>query len=298
MVNREFARQLFHTGDAVGRYFKNRLGRTIQIVGIVQDGKYLWLSEAPQAAAFYPISQEPDSATSSWAVRGNAEPDGAAPCRKVVGELEARVFRSAIERIESRFVGVFPLRAATLALGLFGAFGLLLSIAGTFGLASYWVSKRLRELSIRVALGGQAREIVSAALGRMLTLMGGGSPAGFVLGVAASRLLSAVVYQASHQGPTRFVCVAAVAATMAGAGLLGAQAEPSSAGRCVDAAKMSSRNRRRIEDVRVFYNPAFAGRAGDRSRRRRGVAGARTPLCVCAVRRRPSSPAPGLLFAV
>ena len=100
---------------------------------------------------------------------------------------------------------------ATVALGLFGAFGLLLSITGTFGLASYTVSKRLRELSIRVALGAQAKQILSAALGRMLILLGSGSVVGILLGVAASRVLSAIVYQASAQDP--FV-LAAVVLTM------------------------------------------------------------------------------------
>jgi ABC-type antimicrobial peptide transport system permease subunit len=100
---------------------------------------------------------------------------------------------------------------ATVALSVFGAFGLLLSIAGTFGLASYTVSRRLRELSIRVALGAQAQQILSAALGRMLMLLTCGSVVGVVLGVAASRLLSAIVYQASAQDP--FV-LAAVALTM------------------------------------------------------------------------------------
>jgi ABC-type antimicrobial peptide transport system permease subunit len=100
---------------------------------------------------------------------------------------------------------------ATVALGLFGAFGLLPSITGTFGLASYTVSRRLREMSIRVALGAQAKQILSAALGRMLILLGSGSVVGIVLGVAASRLLSAIVYQASAQDP--FV-LASVAFTM------------------------------------------------------------------------------------
>lgn len=57
------------------------------------------------------------------------------------------------------------------ALGFFGGFGLLLSIAWTFGLASYTDSKRLREMSIRVGLGAQAKQILSAALGRMLSLL-------------------------------------------------------------------------------------------------------------------------------
>src|SRR5205823_13921808 len=85
----------------------------------------------------------------------------------------------------------FPSQVATVALGLFGAFGLLLSISGTFGLASYTVSKRLRELSIRVALGAEAKQILSAALGRLLILLVTGSVLGIVLGAAASRLLSA-----------------------------------------------------------------------------------------------------------
>jgi ABC-type antimicrobial peptide transport system permease subunit len=76
---------------------------------------------------------------------------------------------------------------------------------------SYTVSKRLRELSIRIALGAQAKQLLSAAIGRMLILLASGSVVGIALGAAASRLLSAVVYQASAQDP--FV-LASVAFTM------------------------------------------------------------------------------------
>ena len=109
------------------------------------------------------------------------------------------------------------LRLATVALGIFGAFGVLLSIAGTFGLASYSVSKRLRELSIRITLGAQAKEVFYAALGSMLTLMVCGALVGLVLGAAASRLLAAIGYQASTQDP---IVIAAVALTMFVTGLL------------------------------------------------------------------------------
>jgi ABC-type antimicrobial peptide transport system permease subunit len=87
------------------------------------------------------------------------------------------------------------------ALGLFGGFGLLLSVTGTFGLASYTVGKRLRELSIRVALGAQGKQILWAALGRMLILLASGSVVGILLGFAASQVLAAIVYQASVQDP-------------------------------------------------------------------------------------------------
>lgn len=218
VVNREFARLLFHSSDAVGRYFKNRSGLRIQIVGIVADGKYLSISEDPKAAVFFPISQKASNVT-ALIVRpvGDAN-DMAATIRKVVRDLDPTIPIHEASAWNSQLaMSFFPAQVATVALGLFGAFGLVLSVAGTFGLASYTVSKRLRELSIRVALGAEAKQIVSAALGRMLILLGSGSMVGTGLGVAASRLLSAVVYHASAQDP---VVLAAVAFTMVVAGSL------------------------------------------------------------------------------
>jgi predicted permease len=212
VVNREFARRLFHSEDVVGRYFKNRSGLSVQIVGIVGDGKYLVLSEDPQAAVFYPISRYPDTAVSLIVRSRSNATDMAATIRKVIRDLDFTIpIRESGSWKSQLGINFFPSQVATVALGLFGGFGLLLSISGTFGLASYTVSKRLRELSIRVALGAEAKRILSAALGRLLILLVTGSVLGIVLGAAASRLLSAIVYQASAQDP--FV-LAAVASTM------------------------------------------------------------------------------------
>jgi predicted permease len=213
VVNREFARRLFHSDDAVGRYFKNQSGTSIQIVGIVPDGKYLLLSEEQQAAAFFPILQLPSVMTSLLVRLPPDAPDSAATLmaaniRKLIRDLDSTVPISESSAWTSQLGSAFLLsQVATVALGLFGAFGLLLSIAGTFGLASYTVSKRLRELSIRVALGAEARQILSAALGRLLILLASGSLVGILLGVAASRLLSAIVYQASAQDPLVLIAV-------------------------------------------------------------------------------------------
>jgi predicted permease len=218
VVNQEFARELFHSDHVVGRYFKNEDGVSTQIVGIVADGKYLSLSEEQDDAAFFPISQVGSTKT-SLIVRAQAgysdeaTNEMAATVRKVMRDLDPSVpVRESSAWSNQLGLTFFVSQVATVALGIFGAFGLLLSIAGTFGLASYTVSKRLRELSIRVALGAQAKQILSAALGRMLILLAGGCAVGLVLGVTASRLLSAIVYQASPQDP--FV-LAAVALTMA-----------------------------------------------------------------------------------
>jgi predicted permease len=212
IVNQEFARRLFHTGQAVGRYFKDRDGVSVQIVGIVADGKQLTLSEDPEAAAFFPISQKASTSTALVVRTRRDTADMVAAIRGVVLDLDRAVpIRDLGPWNTQLTLSFFPIQVATVALGLFGAFGLLLSIAGTFGLASYTVSKRLRELSIRVALGAQAKQILSAALGRMLILLASGSAVGLLLGVAASRLLSVIVYQASAQDP--FV-LAAVALTL------------------------------------------------------------------------------------
>jgi ABC-type antimicrobial peptide transport system permease subunit len=79
--------------------------------------------------------------------------------------------------------------------------GAMLSITGIFGMAAYSVSKRLRELGIRVALGAQGKEVVLAALGRAFKLLAFGSTAGLLLGILASRVLAHIVYQATPRDP-------------------------------------------------------------------------------------------------
>jgi predicted permease len=202
IVNQEFAHKLFGSEKAaLGSYFKLSDGTRVQVVGIVQNGKYVSLGEAPHPALFLPILQWPSDA--GWlVVRSSRDP----------GELGEAV-RSALHQldpglmvtVESRYdemVGVlFGPKMATLALGVLGLMGALLSITGIFGMAAYSVSKRLRELGIRVALGAQRREVLESALGRAVRLLGIGSAAGLLLGILAGRVLAAVVYQATPRDP-------------------------------------------------------------------------------------------------
>ncbi len=216
VVNRRFARSLFHVDNAVGRSFKKYGGASVQIVGMVADGKYFLTSEDPQEAVYFPILQQPSTITSVIVrTRPGTSPNAsklasaemALVVRKMVRDLDPAIaIRSSGTWTSQLAFSFFPAQVATLSLGLFGAFGLLLSVTGTFGLASYTVSKRMRELSIRVALGAQTRQILAAALGRILVLIGAGSAIGLGLGVATSHLLAHIVYQASAQDP--FVLVA------------------------------------------------------------------------------------------
>jgi ABC-type antimicrobial peptide transport system permease subunit len=95
--------------------------------------------------------------------------------------------------------------------------GAMLSITGIFGMAAWSVSRRMRELGIRIALGAQRREVLEAALGRALRLLAIGSLAGLILGILASRVLASIVYQATSRDP---LVLAGVVLAMAILGLL------------------------------------------------------------------------------
>jgi predicted permease len=220
IINRQFAREVFHSESVVGRYFKLSSGKSIRVVGLVADGKYLTLSEDPAPAVFFPILQKPATNTVLIVrtISGDPDVEMAATIRKLIRDMDPAVPILACGSWASQLgLSLFPSQMATLVLSLFGGFGLLLSVTGTFSVASYTVGKRLRELSIRVALGAQGKQILWAALGRMLTLLACGSVVGILLGVAGSQILSAIVYQASAQDP--FVLLA-VAVTVLVTGIL------------------------------------------------------------------------------
>jgi ABC-type antimicrobial peptide transport system permease subunit len=82
-----------------------------------------------------------------------------------------------------------------------GGLGAILSITGIFGIAAYSVSKRLRELGIRMALGAQHKEVLKAALGPAIKLLGFGSAVGWLLAILTSHSLTSIVYQATPRDP-------------------------------------------------------------------------------------------------
>jgi ABC-type antimicrobial peptide transport system permease subunit len=182
-------------------YYKIKDGSRIQVVGIVEDGKYGSLAEDPQPAMFLPVLQSPSSET-CLVVRSNGDPQqlGAA-IKTTMRDLDAGLpftIRTWRQELES---ALFPSRMATLSLGVLGALGAMLSITGIFGMAAYSVSKRKRELGIRMALGAQRKEVLQTALGRAVKLLAIGSVAGLLLGILASRVLASIVYQATPRDP-------------------------------------------------------------------------------------------------
>ena len=106
---------------------------------------------------------------------------------------------------------------AAASLGIMGLLAAMLAITGTFGVAAYSVSKRMREFGIRVALGARRTQLMRSALGRPLVLLTSGSIIGLALGMLVSQFLSQIVYQATSRDP---LALAGVVATMALIGLV------------------------------------------------------------------------------
>ena len=203
VVNRLFASTIFGSAaKAIGGHYKLKDGTRIQVVGIVEDGKYTTnIAEVPQTAMFLPIQQSPSVET--WlVVRSNRDPRqlGAA-LRSTLRDLDSGLPVYIETWIQGMDGALFGTRVATVSLGVLGVMGAMLSITGIFGMAAYSVSKRLKELGIRLALGAQPREVLQAALGRAFNLLVIGSAAGLVLGVLAARVLAHIVYQATPRDP-------------------------------------------------------------------------------------------------
>jgi predicted permease len=202
LVNRTFALKVFGSVDkAVGGHFKFWGGMRAQVVGVVEDGKYRTMTEDQQPAMFFSFLQQQASGT--WLlVRSERDP----------GEI-SRALEGSLRGLDASLPWVvkpwnremdsalFAARVAAVALGALGLLGAMLAVTGIFGMASYTVSKRLRELGIRLALGARRKQLLGAALGRAFVLLSLGSAAGLLLGILATKVLSFIVYQASPNDP-------------------------------------------------------------------------------------------------
>jgi predicted permease len=218
LVNRTFAVKVFGSvNNAIGGHFKWN-GKRAQVVGVVEDGKYRTLTEDQMPAMFFSFQQEISSGT-RLVVRSRNPGELAAALQRTLHGLDPALPMVIRPWNEELAGALFAPRVATVALGILGLLGAMLAVTGIFGMASYTVSKRLRELGIRVALGAGRQEILKASLGRAFRLLTAGSVAGLVLGVLATRVLSYIVYQATPKDP---LVLGGVTATMLVLGLVAA----------------------------------------------------------------------------
>ena len=202
IVNETFARKMWGGTSAIGQRFIVR-GRLIEVVGVVEDGKYHNMQESEQAVAYLSLSQNEQSHMIFVVRSQRAQNEIVATLERTLNGLEpnAQIKVQSWLEVLGGLNALFPARAATITLCVMGLLAAMLAVTGIFGMAAYNVSRRMKELGIRVALGARTKHVMSAAVGRPIVLLVVGSLLGLLLGVLASRLLGHIVYQANPQDP-------------------------------------------------------------------------------------------------
>jgi len=202
LINKEFAVKVFGSvNKAIGGHFKYWNGTRAEVVGVVENGKYRSLTEDQQPAMFFSFQQHLSSGTWLLVKSKRDTQEIAIALEKTLHGLDAGLPFAVKTWDQEMSSALFAARVATVALGVLGLLGAMLAVTGIFGMASYTVSKRLRELGIRIALGARRKEVLWAALGRAFVLLSAGSVAGIVLGVLATKVLSYIVYEAAPKDP-------------------------------------------------------------------------------------------------
>ena len=203
VVNETFARRVFRTTKVVGRRFRyGWSGAWTEVVGVVEDGKYLALNEPPHAAEFEAIVQH-YSSTVILSVRSSLPSnDVVTAMRATIARLDPRLPLYEVQSLESMLAFVlFPSRVASVALGAFGLLAFLLALTGLYGVVANAVARRQREIGIRVAIGARPTQVIRLVVWRTIVLLGVGAVAGGLLVILAGRVLESIVYDASPRDP-------------------------------------------------------------------------------------------------
>jgi len=176
-------------------------GHLREVVGVVEDSKYNEIAESPLPAFYLPLSQN-EQAQTTFVVRSQrAQNEIAAALERTLSGFAPDASITVQSWRDAMGIALFPARAATGVLGVMGLLAAMLALTGIFGMAAYNVSRRMKELGIRVALGARATHLISTAVGRPMVLLCAGSLVGLLWGVFASRLVGQIVYQANPRDP-------------------------------------------------------------------------------------------------
>ena len=225
VVNETLARAVWGEASPLGRHIVPSLSPTIAdsftVVGVIADVKNVGIDKPTGTALYLPYTQVP--ATTGLlrapyvAVRAAGAPDAVAGAMRAAVRnvdptlpiAEIRTLDDVVAASQSR-----P-RFMTLVLTSFGGVSLLLAAIGIFGVISYSVAQRTRELGIRIALGAQARGVLRLVLGGALRLAAAGVLVGLIGAFALTRFLSAFLFGVSANDPATFAAVALVLGAVA-----------------------------------------------------------------------------------
>lgn len=208
IVNEAFAHRFWPGQDPIGRRFRTG-GTWRTVIGLARQGKYNRLNESAWCFFYLPYQQDVPDLDLSLCVRTTGDPAAFAnSLRQTVRALDPRV-----ELLETTPLTVlsgmvlFPQRMASSVLVLLGLVALVLSAMGVYAVMAYAVSQRTQEFGLRMALGASPRNVLSLVLGRGVLMVATGLAVGFLLALAATRLLAAFLYGVSPFDPLTFLGV-------------------------------------------------------------------------------------------
>ena len=214
VISEATARRWFPNDDALGKEI--RLGATVPlrtIVGVVADVPMYSADFRTQGAMYLPYRQFDDS-PDTIAVRTAAAPGEIAPAvRSVIRELEPKAPIIRMETMNEDLAGIVASpRFYTLMLGMFAATALALAALGVYGVMSFAVSLRTREIGVRMALGATARDVLRGVMRQGAALAVCGAAIGAAASLATTRLLLStnLLFHVKPVDPLTFACVPAV----------------------------------------------------------------------------------------
>jgi macrolide transport system ATP-binding/permease protein len=219
IVNETFARRYFPNQDPVGRRVSlgGAKGPWLEVVGLARDSKYVTLGEAPAPFLYQPLAQHHETGMVLLVRTTGVAPSSLVPSvRREVQAVERNLpLTNARTMTELLGASLFPARAGAALLGAFGLLALVLASVGLYGVMSYSVSRRTREIGIRMALGARSGDVLRLVLGESMTLVAVGMLLGLVAAFAATRLLSGFLYGVSPTDPAAFVGILLLLALVA-----------------------------------------------------------------------------------
>jgi predicted permease len=187
-----------------------------EIVGVVRDSKYGGISEEAVAVAYLPLAQNHETGMNLY-VRSSVPPESiAAALRREITALEPNLPVPAVQTMrETIGTSLYAARMGAWLLSAFGALALLLAVIGIYGVLAFSISRRTREMGIRLALGADSRRVFLLVVRDGMTLVALGILIGLGGGLAGARSLATFLYGVSTNDPVTFVATVAVLCTVA-----------------------------------------------------------------------------------